>query len=167
MPLPLALHYTPRFAITALRLRPARAGTPALRFARATALRCASLWLPGTSCKASQRLKYCSNSTSRSFSRIPFIQRRAVMASCSRGPDESVFYLYRGCGGAGPVAGGPRGVLFNDIAPRCTIVHPVPDRTRGKGLKRKADNLEGHKERCKGIIRYSTISLYQTLHQRP
>ena len=47
------------------------------------------------------------------------------------------------------------------------IVHPVPDRTRGKGLKRKADNLEGHKERCKGIIRYSTISLYQTLHQRP
>ena len=42
----------------------------------------------------------------------------SVERSCSRGPDESVYYPYPGCGGAGPVAGGPRGVLFNDIAPR-------------------------------------------------
>ena len=57
--------------LRSLRFACGAAGTPALRFARATALRCASLWLPGTLFKASQRLKYCSRSTSRSASRMP------------------------------------------------------------------------------------------------
>ena len=35
----------------------------------------------------------------------------------------SRYHLYLGCGGAGPVAAGPRGVLFNDIAPWCCIQH--------------------------------------------
>ena len=34
------------------------------------------------------------------------------------------YYPYLGCGGAVPVASGPRGVLFNDIAPRYRIQQP-------------------------------------------
>ena len=42
------------------------------------------------------------------------------MLARGRGPDESVLSLHLGYGGAGPVAAGPRGVLF------ATISLPVP-----------------------------------------
>ena len=60
----------------------------------------------------------------------------SVERSCSRGLDESVLSIprLRSSGGAGPVAGGPRGVLCNDIAPHSCIIL-VYKNLDGKGLR--------------------------------
>ena len=57
------------------------------------------------------------------------------MLRCSRGPDglrlvAKSRIAHIGYGGAGPVAGGSRGVLFNDLAPRCCI-----QQSEGEGVK--------------------------------
>ena len=92
---------------------------------------------------------------------------------CSRGPDESVLSiprgniapcLYLGCGGAGPVAAGPRGVLCNDKA--VSLLGQVYLTRVGKGLRTQRRDPAATST-CTNYIARRLYSIHNRRHDRP